>query len=50
MLKKHEHNKIIHLVSFNFHKNPKDHYRELLFLFHHFHKSKTDLKTIVHHK
>ncbi len=49
MFKKLEHNKIIHLISFNIHKNPKDRYKELLLLFHYFHKSKTDLKTFVHY-
>jgi hypothetical protein len=31
--KRHSKNKIIHWVSFNQHKNAKNHYRELLFLF-----------------
>ncbi len=36
--------KIIRWVSFNQHKNPKNHYRELLFLFKPFQKSELNLE------
>ncbi len=42
--KKHNKSKIICWVSFNQHKNPKNHYRKLLFLFKPFQKSEFNLQ------
>jgi hypothetical protein len=36
--------KVIRWVCFNVHKDPENHYRELLLLFKHFHELKIDLK------
>jgi hypothetical protein len=42
--KKYKHSKIIHWVSFNLHKDPKNHYRKLLLLFKPFRATETNLK------
>ncbi len=39
--------KVIHWVCFNVHKNPENHYRELLLLLKPFHESKIDLKIFI---
>ncbi len=42
--KQHKHNKVIHWVSFNLHKYPKNYYKKYLILFKHFHVSENTLK------